>query len=280
MTLRDRIQKLKPTFAGKLLYHAIPYRRQVVLDNIKIAFGTELNDEERLHLAKAFYSHLATSLWEGLAIRFLPKKNLKLKAKVIGQEKAMKAAEKGKGVLILTGHLGNWEFAPIAGISQFDEFKGRFHFVRKSIRNKTIEKILFRRFHNAGLHVIPKHNSINQICDALADGDAVVMIMDQNAQVENKHGILVEFFGKKAGTLRSLASLARYSDAPVVPAMSYRENDGTHVLEFFDPIEYQTADNSQQETYINTLNYNKVLEKMVLSHPEQWLWLHKRWKYQ
>ena len=179
---------------------------------------------------------------------------------------------------MLTGHFGSWEFAPLGGILNFKQFKGQFHFIRRNLRNKWIERILFRRFHHAGLHVIPKSNALAQVSDALEKNHAVVFVLDQHASLKNKDGIAAEFFGKKAGTYRSLASFSRYTNVPVVPAAVYRLPNRRHVLEFFEPIPWKDYGSSHESLYQNTCSYNKAIEKIILNHPEQWLWLHRRWK--
>jgi len=273
------IAQLKPTFAGKFLYYCLPFRKKVVLENMQHVFSETLNADEITKLAKAFYSHMATSLKENILMRFMSEAKIKACAEVIGYEKALAASKQNKGIIIVTGHFGNWEFSPIAGILNFAEFQGRFHFVRKTLEAKWIEKILFRRYLKAGLRVIQKKNALNKVCDALERNDAVVFVMDQHACVDSKDGILVEFFGKKAGTYRSVASIIRYTGVPVLPLVSYRKPDGTHVLEFSDPIPWIEAKSSHEELYLNTLAYNQALEGFVLKHPEQWLWMHRRWKY-
>jgi KDO2-lipid IV(A) lauroyltransferase len=276
--IRSVIKNLRPTFAGRLLCYFFPFRKKISKKNIDVVFGNVLSKNEKSKLLLAFYSHLATSLKENFLLRFYSLKKLKSKAKVIGMEYVLKAAEKNKGILILSGHFGNWEFSPIAGILNFPEYQHRFHFIRKTLGNKFIERILFRRYYQAGLTVIPKKNSLNQVCDVLEKNDAVVFIMDQHASLSSKDGIAVNFFGKPAGTFRSLAMIAQYTQAPVVAATSYRDNDGNHILEFFPELTWIKNENTKQEIFENTLHYNKKLEELVLLHPEQWLWLHRRWK--
>lgn len=273
-----KIEKLKPGLAGQLLYYLLPYRKKIILANINRALGDKLTLHQQKHLAKAFYAHMMRSIKENIAMRFMSQEQLKARAEVRGVEHVMQVVRQNKGVAILTGHFGNWEFAPIAGIANFEQFKGQFHFIRKTIGSKSIERLLFKRFYQAGLHVIPKKNSLDLVCDALDKNHAVVFVMDQHACISNKDGIEVEFFGKKAGTYRSLATLARYTGVPVVPASSYRLENGKHVLEFFPAIEWQDFNRSRDAIYYNTLAYNQALERMILAYPEQWLWLHKRWK--
>ncbi len=276
--IEKNIQSLPVSLAGKFFYYILPYRRKVIQKNIDQVFADRLSDNAKSHLIKAYYSHLASSLKEAFQLRFMSSDKLKQSVEVKGEEWLFKIAEKNQGVLILTGHFGNWEFAPIGGIMNFEAFKGRFHFIRKSIGMKKIEQILFKRYYEAGLNVIPMKNSLGKVCDALEQNHAVVFVMDQHAIIDNRDGIAVEFFGKKAGTYRSLATIARHYQAAVVPAAGYRKANGRHVLEFFPPIPWQEFDDRKTALYQNTLAYNQALEQLVLSHPEQWHWLHKRWK--
>lgn len=246
--------------------------------NINTVYGDALNLSQKKHLAQAFYSHLLTSLKEMIQLRFMSERRLCAQVDVKGHERLLDIAKQGKGVLVLTGHFGNWEFAPLGGILNFKQFQGQFHFIRRLLGNKTLERILFRRYYRAGLNVIPKKNSLAEVCDVLDTNHAVVFVLDQHASLKNRDGIAVEFFGKKAGTYRSLASIARHTGIPVVPAAGYRLPDGRHVLEFHQPIIWQDYATTQESLYQNTLKYNQALERIILAHPEQWLWLHKRWK--
>ncbi|MFY7697702.1 MAG: lysophospholipid acyltransferase family protein [Legionella sp.] len=276
--LAEQIINLPHTIAGKFLYHLLPYRRQLVMRNINQVYGERLNHRQKKHLALAFYSHLATSIKETIELRFMSEQSLRNRVDVRGHQRLLEVAAQGRGVLVLTGHFGNWEFAPIGGILNFKQFQGQFHFIRRTLGSKTLERILFRRYYKAGLNVIPKKNSLEQVCDALEQNHAVVFVLDQHASLANRDGVAAEFFGKKAGTYRSLATFARHTGVPVVPATGYRLEDGRHVLEFLEPIVWQEYDTRQESIYYNTLAYNRVLETMVLNHPEQWMWLHKRWK--
>lgn len=274
----DKINECPVSFAGKLIYRFLPYRKAIVRANIDQVFGEQLSLSQKEHLAKAFYSHLLTSIKEMILLRFLSEKKLCERVEVRGYERLLEIADEGKGVLVLTGHFGNWEFAPLGGILNFKQFQGQFHFIRRMLGNKTIEKILFRRYYRAGLNVIPKKNSLQQVCDVLEKNHAVVFVLDQHASLVNRDGVAVEFFGKKAGTYRSLASISRNIGVAVVPAAGYRLPNGHHVLEFFEPIVWKDYPTTQESIYRNTLAYNQALERIILAHPEQWLWLHKRWK--
>lgn len=272
------MEKLPISLTGKLIYYFLPYRRKIILKNIEQVYANTITYDSKIKLAQSFYSHLAKCIKETILIRFISDKSLQEKVDIIGHEHLLNVAKGGRGVLVLTGHFGSFEFAPLGGILNFKQYQGHFHFIRKNIGNKIIEKILFNRYTKAGLHVIPKQQAMHKVKDALDKNHAVIFVLDQHAIVQNKDGIPVEFFGKKAGTYRSLASIARHTGIPVIPAASYRLENGKHVLEFHQPILWKEFPTTQESLYYNTKKYNEALEKIILSHPEQWMWLHKRWK--
>ena len=278
LDLATQILALPISMPGRFAYRFLPYRRSLVLKNIDQVYGDQLSVAQKKHLAQAFYSHLLTSIKETIQLRFMSDATLRARVTVKGHERLLEIAARGQGVLVLTAHVGSWEFAPLGGILNFEQFKGHFHFIRRRLGWKFMERILFRRYYRAGLNVIPKHEALQQVKPALDQNHAVVFVLDQHATLQNRDGVAVEFFGKKACTYRSLASLSRHTDLPVVPAASYRLPNGRHILEFYEPIVWQEYPTNQESIYQNTLAYNQALERIILAHPEQWMWMHRRWK--
>lgn len=277
-SLAQQIENLPTNLMGRLLYTLFPFRRGVILENINQVYKDELNPGQKKQLAKSFYSHLWLSIKEAFQLRFMSEEQLRNQVEVRGHEHMLSIVAQQKGVLVLTGHFGNWEFAPLGGVLNFKEFQGQFHFIRRTLGIKSVEQILFKRYYQAGLNVIPKKNSLDKACDALEKNHAVIFVLDQHASLVNRDGVAVEFFGKKAGTYRSLATLSRHTGVPVIPAAGYRLPNGKHVLEFFEPIPWREYESTQESLYQNTLTYNQALERIILKHPEQWNWIHKRWK--
>lgn len=276
--LEQQINALPVSLAGRFIYRFLPYRKRLVLANINQVFRDQLNDSQKKHLAQSYYSHIAKSIKETIQLRFMSERKLRNRVEVIGHEKMLEVVAEQKGVLVVTGHFGNWEVAPLGGVLNFKEFQGQFHFIRRTLRFKPIERLMFKSYYQAGLNVIPKKNSLEQVCVALEKNHAVIFVLDQHASLVNRDGIAVEFFGKKAGTYRSLATLSRHTGVPVIPAAGYRLPNGKHVLEFHDPIPWKDYETTQESLYRNTLAYNQALERIILAHPEQWNWMHKRWK--
>jgi len=262
--------------AGKLLYHFFPLRRGVVLDNLRRVYGASVPEDEILRIAQAHYAHLWRLLPEFIAFPWLTPAQRAARARVENQDAIVAAHARGKGVIIVTGHFGNWEVSTAAGIANFPQARGRFYFVRRPFKPAWLDALILRRFRLAGFGVLPKSGSLEAILERLAAGDIVVFPFDQHAG--RRDGVRVEFFGHPAGTFRSVALIAQASGAPVLPAFSWREPDGRHVLRFEGPLELVTREDVGEEIRANTRLFNAALERMILRHPEQWWWVHRRWK--
>lgn len=272
------MRDFRPGPIGKLLWHLLPIRRGIIMEGITQAFGSEMDADGLRRLAQCYYEHIVRSIHEIFAFFASSEKLLRRKVRIEGKENLIEAAKRNKGILILTGHFGNWETAPLAALLHFPEYYGRFHFVRTALFSRALERLLFRRYRDYGLGVIPKQDALPQVLDALARNDAVVFVLDQHIGISRRLGIPVPFFGRKAGTHRSLALVARSTGAPVVPATSYREKSGNHVVRFDPPLEWISCPDPEEEIYRNTRRYNEVLENLVREHPEQYFWVHRRYR--
>jgi len=262
--------------AGRLIYRLFPLRRRVILENLRRVFGAAVPEAEIVGLAQAHYAHLWRLAGEFVRFRWLSEQKKSALIRVDNVEALARALERGKGALILTGHFGNFEVATIAGLRHFPHMRGRFHFIRRAIRPRWLDALVNRRFRQGGFGVLGKRGSLDAILERLEAGDLVVFPFDQHASPPD--GIAVDFFGHPAGTFKSLAIMALATGAPVVPASSWREHDGSHVLRFEEPLPLIECDKVSEEIRRNTRAYNATLEVLVLRHPEQWFWVHRRWK--
>ena len=262
--------------AGRVFFRLFPFRREVIVANLRRVFGAAVPPAEIDRLAQAHYAHLWQLITEFFRFRWLSHERKRALVRVENLDTFIGALHAGRGVLILTGHFGNWEVATVAGIQNYPEVHGRFHFVRRPIKPRWLDALVTRRFNRSGFGVIGKRGSLDRIVSLLEAGDVVVFPFDQYAG--GSDGIDVEFFGTPAGTFKSLAIIALATGAPVLPACSWREPDATHVLRFEDPVPAVEDANTNEAIRRTTRAYNAALERMILRHPEQWWWVHRRWR--
>lgn len=261
---------------GKLIYHVLPLRRRVVMENLRRVYGDTLTDRRIAEIAQAFYGHLVKFLGEFVRLAFMSDAKKAQYVRIEGIEHLAAAREQGKGVLLLAGHFGNWEVSTVAGMSQFKQYHGHLHFIRRPLKPQWFNDLVMRRFRKAGFGTLEKTGSLDEILALLEDNRIIVSIFDQFTV--RKYGIQSEFFGHPAHTFKSLAVLAQFTGAPVIPSSSWRELDGTHVLLFEPPVEVLTEGRTKDILSKNTKRFNETLERIILRHPEQWIWMHKRWK--
>ena len=276
VALALRGESAAPPLAGKLLFRLLPFRRQVIVDNLRRVFGASVPMRDIDRLAQAHYAHLWQLGREFVRFRWLSRERKRALVRVEGLDTFIDAFRCGKGVLVLTGHFGNWEVATVAGIQRYPEVRGRFHFVRRPIKPRWLDALVTRRFGAAGFGVVAKRGSLEKIVALLEQGDVIVFPFDQYAG--GADGIDVEFFGEAAGTFKSLAVIALATGAPVLPAASWRNADGTHVLRFEEAVAPVDVPNANEAIARTTRAYNAALERLILRHPEQWWWVHRRFR--
>ncbi|RUR20555.1 lipid A biosynthesis lauroyl acyltransferase [Legionella sp. km535] len=270
--------KLRVTLWGRLMCWIVPLRKNIITSNIDRVFKDNVSPAAKKRLLYAFYSHLVMVLRDILLVGWLSTDSMRRRVEIRGAEHFFSAVNQGKGVLVLSGHLGSWELAVSAGLLHFESLIDKIHIIRRPIRKKWLEQMIFQRFYKWNLKLISSINAPKLVSRALNRKEIVLFFFDQHASIEKNSGLAVDFFSAKAGTYRSLAVLASKYCCPVVPLSCYREGKGKHVIEFFPALEWQEHPDHSQAIYNNTLIYNQTLERMILAHPEQWWWVHRRWK--
>jgi KDO2-lipid IV(A) lauroyltransferase len=133
-----------------------------------------------------------------------------------------------------------------------------------------------RRSARAGFGTIGKHGTLFKMFKLLRQNRAIIFVFDQHAG--GRDGVVVDFLGSPAATFKSLAVIAMNSGTPVLPGSCWREPDGTHVLRFENELPLVEGENLEDTIKKNTQNFNDALGQMLLRHPDQWIWMHRRWK--
>jgi len=254
------------------LWGALDRRHMAIAaDNLRQAFPDW--DEARVRVtARGVYEHFATVLLDILWMEGRPVEELLALADIEGLEHMTAALAQGRGVVSPLAHLGNWEFqgvttAPLIGPSAV---------VARPLDNPALDRRLVSFRASTGNIVIYKQKALHQVLKNLHEGRIVGIVVDQNVQA--KDGIFVRFFGRPACTTTVAAALALKTGCPIVPARCVLRDDGRYRMVYGPPVEWTSSGRRTEDIARLTQDIATVIEGWVRETPEQWLWLHRRWK--
>lgn len=257
--------------AGALVYYILPKYRKIALENLELAFGAEKTKDELTGIARRVFENLGKNGFELIRFPRINKTNIGRLVKLENPDRLKKAFEKGRGVLIITAHIGNWEL--MAATLRLNDFPGVT--VGRRIYFDKYDKYLnyLRKTHD--VNVIYRDESPRKILKVLKENRIVGIVADQD--VDSVDGVFVDFFGTAAYTPSGPAILAMASGAPLVPVFIVR-NNGTHTLFIEEPIEIADTGDREKDVVVNTQKWSNVVESFIRRYPDQWVWMHRRWK--
>jgi KDO2-lipid IV(A) lauroyltransferase len=190
-----------------------------------------------------------------------------------GYENFAKAEQRGKGVLLLTGHMSAWELGPFAHAL----YAKPLHFLARPIDNRRVDALINRYRGLHGNQPLDKNQSARAVLRILREGGTVGILADHNTSLEE--GVFVDFFGVPASTTTGLARLALHTDAAVVPAyILWDAASRKYRLRYEPAVELVRTGNDDADIRENTACFTRVVENYARRHPDQWLWVHRRWK--
>lgn len=257
-------------FLGKTLYLGASSRRRIAHENLDLAYGDELDPSQKKRIARSSFVNLATMGLEFCWMRSHPLPQDQ-KVRVLNPEVLRNSVDEGKGVILLTLHMGNWE----ASVEWFSENGFIAHAVTRKQKQEWVTRIVREARHSTGAHEIDKKNALRPVLAALRRGEIVIMLIDQYA---SKDSVEVQFFGKPAWTAASVALLAAKTGCNVQVACCFRLPDYRFGGVFSEPIETIVTGDRERDLIENTQRYVTEIEKYVRMHPEDWMWMHRRWK--
>ncbi len=248
-------------------------RRALMLDLMRQALGKASSEQDLLRLRRDNYLHMGRTLVEFLRLPSLDPEQVSRIVHLEGEEHLRQAAAKGKGVIILTAHFGNWEFLG-ARMAQMVG-PGRFHVIAQPQRDLRLTRLVDSVRLRHGVNVIARGQAARETLRALQRGEAVGILLDIDMK---ENGIFVNFLGRPASTSPGPAAFALRTGAAVVPAFDLRLPDGTHLGKVLEPVELVNTGDREEDLKENTARFNRLIEAQVRSHPEQWIWLPDRWR--
>jgi len=257
---------------GLSVYHLHPRLRAVGMRNLSLAFPTMSSDERRGILRGEFVS-LGRQLAEVCLFPSYTRENVADIVVYDGLENYESALARGKGVLFLTGHLGAWELSAFAHSLQGHPL----WIVMRPLDNPYLNRLVdhYRTMH--GNRTVGKDDFVRGLLAAMRAGEAVGILMDTN--MTPPQGVFVNFFGIPACTASGLARIALRTDAAVVPGFTvWDEKARKYILRFDPAVELIRTGDDQADVVANTAGFTSVIEGYVRRYPDQWLWVHRRWK--
>ncbi|HPC57439.1 MAG TPA: lysophospholipid acyltransferase family protein [Kiritimatiellia bacterium] len=257
--------------AGWVLAHGMRLRRTYVLEVLARSFPEKTPDEHR-EIYAAMCRHQALNLVEILRFAGGREEEIRARIEVSGEEVVKQALERGKGVLVLIAHFGNYD---LMGLFASRLLGYPVTIITKTLKNQRLNELWWELRQKAGLKTLPSHNAYRACVRALRRNELVGFMLDQNRP--SGQGVFVDFFGKPASTTPGLAMMSAQTGAPVVPVFMRRRPDGRHVLEALPVIE-PPPDRKEETLRACTAAYTKIIEDEIRRDPAQWMWLHKRWK--
>jgi KDO2-lipid IV(A) lauroyltransferase len=249
-------------------------RGKRVLSNLALVYP-ESTEEWRANLRRRLYEHLGWMVTEILALQRDPAQALDWVEEVRGLRCMEEAKERGKGVLFLTGHYGNWELLA-AWYAQFMKRRGFHDFciVAQNMRDPDLSRLLARYRENAGINLLARNASLQELARLLKEGKHIAILVD----ISWPGGPVLPFMGHPCTHTLGPAILGMLSSAPIVPVALYRRGPFRHAAEFFPALPVPEGRDRRLRAELLTREIDAALEKIVAPQPELWFWLHNRWK--
>ncbi len=257
---------------GHLAFLLVPRLRRAGYRNLNLAFPQK-TPAEREQILRGVYRNLGWLLAEFCQMRRYTPQNTLPFLRYDGLEHYLAANNEGRGVLILTAHLGAWELS-----SFYHSLMGHpMSIVIRRLDNPLVDNFVNRIRCLHGNRVLHKDDFARGLLASMRRGETVGILMDTN--MTPPQGVFVDFFGHPACTGSGLARLAMKTGARVLPGFLLWEAEiGQYVLRFGAPIPLQSTGNFEADVIANTAAFTKVIEDYIRQYPDQWLWLHRRWK--
>src|SRR5271154_2541068 len=256
----------------RLFFAGVPQPREIAHLYLRLAFPG-WGDHKRREVTRKMVRNLGWMAAEFARLPKYTKENIEQFVILDGHENFLAGKQRGKGVLYLTGHIGAWELSSFAHAL----YGFPLHYMARPIDNPRLDALVNRYRCLSGNQPIFKNESARAMLKILKDQGTVGILADQNTMLQE--GVFVDFFGTPACTSTGIARVALHTDAAVVPGYVFWDPGiRKYRLRFEPPVELTRTGNAERDVQENTARFAKILENIIREHPEQWVWLHARWK--
>jgi KDO2-lipid IV(A) lauroyltransferase len=257
------------TFLGRLFHALDGKHRRLALTNLAAAFPSR-TDAERRAIAREMFGHFGRLLTVLLKFSTLPREEMLKYVEFEGEERVRTAHTLGRGVLLFTGHFGFWEINALAHSIVLNPIA----VLARPLDNPLLHDLLESMRTATGNTVIYRKGAIRRVLRALAQNQAVAMLIDQHIHTD---AVQVDFFDRPAATTTALGALAFRTGAPVVPVFALPLPGGRFKMVYEHVVEPPRSE-SLEDIRAFTQRCTDVLEMYVRRYPSLWLWMHRRWR--
>jgi KDO2-lipid IV(A) lauroyltransferase len=260
---------------GLIFYIVDFHHRKIGLINLRFAFEREKDEKEIRSIARKHFQNLGMTGHEWLCLKDLGENDLKKicdRIYIEGKEHLISAKKQNKAVIILSAHFGNWEYSHLCYASHIN----RLNFIVRKLDNFFLEQERIDYNQNFNVNILYKENGLREAIRNLRNGEDLVIFSDRKANM--REGIPSQFFGKKTSTIPLASALSKKYNIPIVPMFIVRCQDKVHHKIVFQPM-FNVGDlDEERAVQTGTQIQNDNIEKVIRRYPDQWLWIHRKWK--
>jgi len=259
-------------FSGNIAYLLAVSERKKAIRHLSMAFGDAKSEAEIKHIARKVFIHLGIAAADMIRLPIYIKQGiLNQLVTAEGFHHIKNALSKGKGVIVLTGHFGNWEL----GGAWLAQNGIPFTVVGTPLYDPRLDEIIVSGRNQAGYKNIARSKGTRDIIRSLRKNYALALLIDLDTKVE---GVFVNFFNRPAHTATGPVILSQKYGSPIVPVFIHLCNDLTYCVSFSKELDLVNTGNTKKDLITNVQKCSDEYEKVIRQYPEQWIWMHKRWK--
>lgn len=258
------------------IYKLDKKHRHIAKINLDLAFKDNITEEQKEEIIKATYKNLIYSLYDYVSCYKLKEQEIMTKITFKNKEYFDKLVKENKKIIMFSGHYGNWEILLLAlGIIYDKETLA----VARPLDSKTMEDLIKSSRERFGIKILSKTGAIKGLINGLKNNSNLLMLNDQNISLTNG-GIECRMFGEDISQVSSVSMISRTQDAIILPVFITRNitDPFSYVIEFKEPFKCDKTENKDMDIFECTQKQVQVLEKQIKEKPEEWFWLHKRFK--
>jgi len=259
---------------GTIAFHTIGKARKIALNNLRLALGSEKNEQEIERICRSAFKNIARDMMEVSHFPQYEESYLRSLLRLEGSEYLDQALERGKGVVAISAHLGNFTLMAIRLAKEGYPLS----IVTKYSKNPKIVKFITSYADSVGIESIPdkpRMACVAQSLKALKENRILMIHIDLNAPTTEAW---VDFFGYLVPTYKGPVVLSSRTGAPILPIFTVRNADQYHHVMIYPPLDLDVTENRERDIHTNTAKITKTVEAMIMKYPEQWWWIHPRFK--